>query len=80
MRPPTIVATAAPVIDLPLNGVFRLFDREAFTSKVHSHAGSRMVTSAWAFAANVPRSCKPKTRAGLVEQSATSLSRSIMPR
>ena len=41
--------------------------------------GSKIVTSAWAFFAKVPRSCKLKMRAGLVEHNEISRSRSMIP-
>src|SRR5579872_842700 len=62
--PSTIVATALPVSCHLSNGVFRDFDRDFPASNVQRFFGSKMVMSACAPFASVPRAFSPATRAG----------------
>src|SRR5579862_2798908 len=73
--PPTTVATARPVKFQPSNGVLRDFESDCAASKVHFFFGSKMVTSACALLASVPRPCNPNNTAGLVDISSTTRDR-----
>src|SRR5579864_3027831 len=65
--PPTTVAITFPCICFPSNGEFFDFECDCATWYVHFFAGSKMVTSARAPTASVPRPCRFITRAGLAD-------------